>query len=465
MGKLAYGVSNPHIQQSKGGDSDLMKFYCTTNATTYGRKFSKFQPRPGRHTGTGYQSNFRPGVYYTPQLDELDNPTMGRIVADNYHSITEKHYRPYEGPTGREPLPNSCKQVPSGFVRQKPLTIPTSDEVMGVCMNTRVASAPADIMPRHRPHLHKIQAKDPVEGENGGYGPAYMTTETHQKFKGQQPDRSDISRKSIGHKEGSGFVHGQNDEPITFNPDKAYRSDVPGWLTSRPTGVSIFTTDYRPSKFPQGDEPLPRLANRSIRDTGFTTGTKARPGFVHRVMGDAYDKAGDMPPAKLDRTRKQDPAEFLNMTNPNNYTSISKSTFRGQQRPDPSEADRLGKTKVGSKEPSGFCENNDGYIHTADNPARFITHYQTRFQDKTPYGLDRDGHTWGGVQPHQPDGFTRSTQVHEHGPEVSSTGTLRNLEPYVARSIKARDQFFDDHSYDTKMHTTSFQRSMTLPVA
>ena len=36
----------------------------------------------------------------------------------------------------------------------------------------------------------------------------------------------------------------------------------------------------------QGNEPLPRIANRSERDTGFTSGTVARPGFVHRVMSD-----------------------------------------------------------------------------------------------------------------------------------------------------------------------------------
>ena len=38
-----------------------------------------------------------------------------------------------------------------------------------MCIDTRVASAPADIMPRHKPHLHKIQSKDPIEAENKGY--------------------------------------------------------------------------------------------------------------------------------------------------------------------------------------------------------------------------------------------------------------------------------------------------------
>jgi hypothetical protein len=36
-------------------------------------------------------------------------------------------------------------------------------------IDTRLASAPADIMPRGHPYLHKIAPKDPVELENHGY--------------------------------------------------------------------------------------------------------------------------------------------------------------------------------------------------------------------------------------------------------------------------------------------------------
>ena len=51
------------------------------------------------------------------------------MVATNYESITSKHYKPYKSPDGKEVLPNSSVQVGSGFVRQKPVTIPTVDEV------------------------------------------------------------------------------------------------------------------------------------------------------------------------------------------------------------------------------------------------------------------------------------------------------------------------------------------------
>ena len=92
-----------------------------------------------------------------------------RIVAGNYQTITNKDFQPSSGPTGKEALPNSCHQVGSGFIRQKPLTVPTADDVTKVAIDTRSASAPANIMPRHKPHLRKISAKDPVELENGGY--------------------------------------------------------------------------------------------------------------------------------------------------------------------------------------------------------------------------------------------------------------------------------------------------------
>lgn len=33
----------------------------------------------------------------------------------------------------------------------------------------------------------------------------------------------DTSTKTVGYKEGSGFTHAYNDEPVTFNPMEAYQ--------------------------------------------------------------------------------------------------------------------------------------------------------------------------------------------------------------------------------------------------
>ncbi len=54
-----------------------------------------------------------------------------------------------------------------------------------------------------------------------------MTTETQQRFQGMQPDRKPVNSRSVGPKEESGYIHGKNDEPITFLPDKAHLGDAP----------------------------------------------------------------------------------------------------------------------------------------------------------------------------------------------------------------------------------------------
>lgn len=109
------------------------------------------------------------------------------IVARNYNTVTDLDYRPYEDPTGTEPLPNTCHQVGSGFVREKPLTVPTEGEVRNVAINTRSASAPVNIMPKYKPRLHKIQSKDPVEAENGGYVSCFCIKRLHFCFTKMSP--------------------------------------------------------------------------------------------------------------------------------------------------------------------------------------------------------------------------------------------------------------------------------------
>lgn len=75
MGLLPVGPRTAHVSASYGPDADNMKFYSTTYAASYATE--PFEPRLGKHIGTGYQSNFRPGVYYSQRIDELDNPAIG----------------------------------------------------------------------------------------------------------------------------------------------------------------------------------------------------------------------------------------------------------------------------------------------------------------------------------------------------------------------------------------------------
>jgi len=450
---LPTGPRNVHIQKSQGADTNIMKFYITQNSTTYGARYDKFVPRPGRHRGTGYLSNFRPGVYYNRRLDDVDNPAMRRICDGNYRSVTQLSFQPYRDASGLEALPNSVHQTPTGFIRQKPLTIPIDKTVKGTFIDTRAASAPASVLPRHKPLLHQLQSKDPVELENCGYGPSYMKSETQQKFQGAPWPSVDVSTKDVGRQEVSGFVHNENDEPITYEPIGAHGNTKPGWYTHRPTGVSIFKTSYNPTQWSRGDDKLPGgVAHGSDRGTGFTR-EEVKPKYVNLKAPDAYDRLSDMPDLKADRTRKTDPVEYLNMQFPHNKTSVTGELFKGQQRPSPSQADRLDRTKVGFKEETGFVENNPRFVQTDDDKMRFNTHYMTRFGvDPTPVGVDRAGHLRGGVQRQKLDGFTKSTAVMNYGNDPHSSHVLNSVEPYVGRSLRAKNVFFDDHTHDAKLH-------------
>lgn len=77
MAPVQIGRLHKHVGESTGPDNNIMKFYITEYSSRVG--IDGFQPRKGQHSGTGYQSNFRPGVYYSRKLDELDNPEMGYV--------------------------------------------------------------------------------------------------------------------------------------------------------------------------------------------------------------------------------------------------------------------------------------------------------------------------------------------------------------------------------------------------
>nr|XP_058963172.1 protein phosphatase 1 regulatory subunit 32-like [Pocillopora verrucosa]XP_058963173.1 protein phosphatase 1 regulatory subunit 32-like [Pocillopora verrucosa] len=452
MGRLPYGPGNAHILQSKGADVGVMKFYCTEYSTHYGKE--GFIPRTGRHSGTGYQSNFRPGVYYSRRLDELDNPAMGRLLTDNYASITKKHFLPSKGSGGSDPFSRGLYMTAtSGFVKDIPVTIPRSRQVSDVHIDTR---AKGTVYPFHRPLLHTLKQKDPISRENAFHGPSYMSTESHTSFLGKPSQRMDTSTKSVGYKEGSGFTHAYNDEPITFNPMEAHEGiRDPRW-THRPTGFSIMKKDFLPVEYLHGNESLPVLSNGSERGTGFTHGTKARPVFYSKV-GQDYTKLGDLHPRVQERVKKMDPAEYSNMVNPHAFASTAKISFKGKQRNDPTEAERLGNTSTGTKELTGYSENNDQYFETAettDSLKRFETHYNAKHYDMNPRGEDRLGTTDGNVMIQLPNGFTKGTSVHTLGPDVNTTAELRWHKPYVSRSIKARDPYYDDHTHDAKLRTT-----------
>lgn len=455
MGLLPVGPPTAHVSASHGPDANNMKFYSTTYSASYAME--PYSPRTGKHVGTGYQSNFRPGVYYSHRIDQLDNPAMAKILQGNYNSITKLDFKPSIGSNGRDRLPDQLTQVGSGFTRQDPITYPTVANVRKVCVNTRdhgIGPAISGVLPRHRAYLDKLKPKDTVALENAAHGPSFMSTENKVRYQGMPTERVDVSNKTVGQKQGSGYTHAYNVEPITFHPGSPHKNEYPGFFTYRPTGVSVMKTAYLPSQFMDGGEKLPVITNRSVRDTGFTH-EKAKPLYVNRVMGDAYTKLGQVPSAVGERIQKVDPAEYLNMTHPDNHSTITKKSFQGQQRPTPAESEKLGRYFVGNKELSGYSDNNDKpQVQLPVEPYRWVTHYDTRFYDMNPKGKARAGRTFGNIHDQLPDGFTKSTAVHAFGPELDTTEQLRKLHPYVARSIKARDRYYDDHTHDAKKRVT-----------
>ncbi|BFZ10010.1 hypothetical protein BsWGS_13049 [Bradybaena similaris] len=413
MSKLPVGKPNVHVQQSLGPDINIMKFYITQNSTTYGARFENFKPRQGYHRGTGYLSNYRPSVYYNRRLDDVDNPAMRRICDGNYRSVTQLDFQPYRDPSGLEAFPMNVVQATSGFVRAK-----------------------SEIMPED----YK--------------GPQNRKSETHDKFQSLMWPNVDVSTKDVGPQQLSGFVRNSADDPITFEPQKAHENLKPGWCTHRPTGMSISKTSYIPKAWSRGDDRFPGgISHGSERGTAFTR-EEVKPKYVNTKAPEAYDKLVDMPGIKVDRTRKQDPAEYINMQAPHNKSSMHNEQFKGQMRSAPTDAEKLNSISVGFKEDSGYVKNNTPYLQPAEDKMRFLTHYTSRFGlDPTPVGAERAGHLRGGIQKMNPNGFTKSVALNDFGTEATSTQVLQSVEPYVGRSLKARGVFYDDHMHDSKLHT------------
>ncbi|XP_072448295.1 stabilizer of axonemal microtubules 4 isoform X2 [Chiloscyllium punctatum] len=439
----------PHYTKTSfGADANPLKFYSTTYSTTYGRE--RFEPRKCEEFGSGYVTNQRPVLCYSSSLDRLDNPILGQLLRDNYNSITKKDFVKYDRPNGKEDFPHKLHSIGSGFMRKKPLNFPYLKDMKEAHIDTRDhgPSSITGIEPKHIPLLHQIQPRDPVMQENGGYGPNYMSTEYSTKYKLKPLDLPVFSQhKTVGKKENSGFTEGSPLKPITYNHPLAYQGDLPGYCTDRPTGISITKLDYLPSGTLHGDEFLPAVANKADRSTGFT----------HRV-GLSLDTAlptglQNLPTAKVEKLKKEDPVEYLNRSHLDEPSSINSLTYTYPEHR-PLKTELLGNVSVGAQELTGFSSNEKVYIHpakTATDADRFLTNYKLWHNDKTPKGQDREGWTRGGIQKQFPHSYATSSKIHQHGPDYNVTETLRRIQPYVVRTLKSVDEFYDDHTYDHKL--------------
>ncbi|XP_074985368.1 stabilizer of axonemal microtubules 4 isoform X5 [Caretta caretta] len=337
MGRLPLGGVSPYVRTSAGGSVDPLKFYATSYGTAYGQE--RFHPRVGHHSGAGYKSNYRPVVSYKASLDEVDNPAVGQLLQDNYDTVTTKHFRPLQLPDGKYPLPWSVYQPGSGFVRDKPISFPTTKAVKKVHFDTRDQGPRAitGLEPRQLPDLHKPQGKGSVEGENARHGPLYMSTEYNSKFRFDIPGQPDfLQRKTIGAKEETGFTEGTQQNPIAFLPPP------PGEPRSQP-GISITKTDFLPSALPHGDEFLPVLSKGSERETGFSRDKDNGLSAMELSGFSINNKKYVTPPYDPDL-----PNKYLSSYNSKFYDN----TLKG--------VDREGWTRGGiqPQQPGGFATNN-----------------------------------------------------------------------------------------------------------
>ncbi|XP_065447870.1 stabilizer of axonemal microtubules 4 isoform X2 [Chrysemys picta bellii] len=402
MGRLPLGGVSPYVRTSAGGSVDPLKFYATSYGTAYGQE--RFHPRVGHHSGAGYKSNYRPVISYKASLDQVDNPAVGQLLQDNYDTVTTKHFRPLQLPDGKYPLPWSVYQPGSGFVRDKPISFPTTKAVKKVHFNTRDQGPRAitGLEPRQLPVLHKPQGKGSVEGENARHGPLYMSTEYNSKFRFDGPSQPDfLQRKTIGAKEETGFTEGTQRNPIAILP---------------------------PPPGEPGDEFLPVLSKGSERETGFS-----------RDKGNGLSAMGLLHAAPQPGAERSEP--------------LSHAQFRGLQRPLQTQTNLLGREYVGNKELSGFSINNKKYVtppYDPDLPNKYLSSYNSKFYDNTLKGVDREGWTRGGIQPQQPGGFATNNHVTELGSDPNATETLRRVHPHVGRTITTVDPFYCDTPHDSR---------------
>ena len=407
----------------------------------------------GWHRGTGFLSNLRPQYQYSRQLDEHDNPVMSRMLADCYDSVTKVSYRPNTVPHGREPLPALMNDnVGTGFTRDKAVTVPTVAKAYEPFQ--RPIDGGLEVLPKYEPHLRKIRPKDPVEQNHFGHGPEYMETEYKTTYQNKYDVPRDLFTKSAGPLTDTGFTSNINVEPVTYHHDMPYK-DLQ--FNDRPTGDSEYVDRFLDKKNPTGAEPLPyAVPTAGTRETAFTK-DGADPKFKPKYDFMSYTDLQQMHPEKAKKLAKDDPAAYLSVENPNNRTSVVPHFYQGKATEDPSLAKRLNRASHGPNTETGFSENTtivapEVMLHGPDDKRRWFTHNDLQFYDKNPTGKHREGRVIGAVQPHVEDGYTKSEKLHKlgTGEKWDPSDQLRNQNPYQAKSVKARDTFFDDHLHHPK---------------
>jgi len=332
---------------------------------------------------TGYNANFRPCVYYTPSLDDLDNPAMKMDVNDHYQRNHDIDFKPYHvSPTGKEMNLKQNDIIPckSGFTT--------------MWGKTYLAEANS-----------KSQSK------------LNYTTENNARYRGEQgrwPSQAWRFTKSIGHKEPTATTRVEPFDPIEGNFNNPYRHDQPYssyYHTLRPTGKTEqeinFVAHKFHSKLPrQNADGIPEPVARSARKTGYTY-ESPKPVYAENV---------------LKGTEGTGKRTYLDPNRSDAYKcTLARYSFNAPERSNRNFGQDISAISVGRKEPSGYVWNHPAYNKTKDTRDRFSTHYCDVFNkdiklspqetcNKATLSLSSGG--WPVVK--ASNGFTKSTRVHAH---------------------------------------------------
>ncbi|CAH8628387.1 unnamed protein product [Heterobilharzia americana] len=301
------------------------------------------------------------------------------------------------------------------------------------------------VMPKVKPLLHSEKGLWDVEDENFGHGPGCYSTTYSTHYCNAKSRSNDPAITSVGRKEESGSTRNINNfDAVNNRFVHSYVTVEPRWKTDRNTGQTVYMDDFRPYLYKNGSEALPRwMGNLSCqKPNSYVLQNKLWPEYKTIHPRNVYDQAKDMSEERLEKLRKEDPAEYQNAVSAFIEPSMSKGVHNGLQEQPKSLAERLGSVTVGKVEPSGSALNLSGNIQTRDMPPdRFITHNMTQYYAPPPGqdAGDREGHIHFNTQPSKETQISRSAKLSYFEAQEPSTDKLHAFTPYQSKSIQARD--------------------------
>jgi hypothetical protein len=417
MTKQPYGPATPRIRQSRGPcNNNSLSMYQTSYANSYSEGVpTKHAAHPVHKIRvvkrpTGYKANFRPCTYYSPNMDDVDNPALKMIPSRHYETGNEFDYKPYMiSKTGEEMdlvqhdiLPNA-----SGFttMNDKAFIEPTSHVVSSVhgqnCPVPKLKQQSID--------------HDPIAAENSGTGPAANSTENSTRYTGRQGRWASQSwrfHKSVGKKEPTANTRVEHVDPVEHLSKNPYRHDLPSskyFKTNRGTGLSEQHSEFQRQKF---HKEMPKENADGIAEPVPTS--QRTTGYSHETTKPRY--------TDWDRSKNFNNDNYLSPNRSDAYsTTLARYSFHAPKLTNSQLDDGIGRRHVGNKEATGYVKNHPSYKRCNEtNGSRFETHYGSRF-GSMPSGEDQRAacnsatlalSCSGWPVSKAQNGFTKSTRVH-----------------------------------------------------